>query len=380
MTRVTEAAPMTIFLSGDVMTGRGVDQIFPTPSKRELREDFVKDARGYVGLAERAHGPIGRPVAHSYVWGHALAVLAEVKPKASLVNLETSITVSDDFWPGKGINYRMHPANIQCLQAARVDVCALANNHVMDFGRSGLAETLDVLHAAGIRAAGAGRDLDEARRPVRLDLGDDAALLVFAFGCESSGIPRAWAASPSRSGVDLLGDLSTRTADVIAARVRASKRHGDIALASVHWGSNWGYEIDPKQAAFAHRLIEGGVDVVHGHSSHHVRPIEVYQGKLILYGCGDLVNDYEGIGGHEEWRGDLGAMYFATIAPQDGSLVGLRITPMHMRRLQLTRSERADELELAEILSRISRPYGSRFEWHETGTIVLKEPPVGVTP
>ena len=51
----------------------------------------------------------------------------------------------------------------------------------------------------------------------------------------------------------------------------------------------------PSQIRFAHRLIDAGVDVVHGHSSHHPRPIEVYRGKLILYGCGDTIDDYEGI-------------------------------------------------------------------------------------
>jgi poly-gamma-glutamate synthesis protein (capsule biosynthesis protein) len=156
------------------------------------------------------------------------------------------------------------------------------------------------------------------------------------------------------------------------AQVRASKRPGDIVVVSVHWGSNWGYETDPEQVAFAHRLVEGGVDVVHGHSSHHVRAIEVYKGKLVLYGCGDLINDYEGITGHEEWRGDLGAMYFATITPQDGRLAALRVVPMHMRRLRLTRPAQADEQLLAGILSRISRSFGSRFEWHEPGTIMLE--------
>ena len=368
------APPTTVFLAGDVMTGRGVDQIMAVPSKPELREDYVRTATAYVELAERMHGPIQRPVGPSYVWGAALSVLAEIKPRASLVNLETSVTTSDDFWPHKGINYRMHPANVGCLQAAHIDVCTLANNHVIDFGRSGLIETLDVLHRAGLRTVGAGRNLAEARAPMRFDVADATALLVFAFGCESSGIPDEWAAGPSLPGVDLLNDLSKRSADEITARVKAHKRPGDIAVASVHWGSNWGYDIDPDQAAFAHRLIEGGIDVVHGHSSHHVRPIEVYRDKLILYGCGDLINDYEGITGHEDWRGDLGAMYFATIAPQDGSLVGLRIVPMRMRKLQLTRPGKSDEQLLADILTRISRPFGTGFEWHDTGTIVLKEP------
>ena len=74
-------------------------------------------------------------------------------------------------------------------------------------------------------------------------------------------------------------------------------------VASVHWGSNWGYDIPREQTVFAHRLIdEAGVDIIHGHSSHHVRAIEVYKDRLILYGCGDFLNDYEGISGYEEFR------------------------------------------------------------------------------
>ena len=374
MTLAAETAPVTVLLTGDVMTGRGIDQILAVPGKPELREDVAKLATDYVALAERAHGPIPRRVQPDYLWGDALPVLAELKPAASLINLETSITVSDEFWPRKGINYRMQPANVHCILAAHIDVCTLANNHVLDFGRPGLIETLDVLHRAQVRTAGAGRDLAEAQSPARVAMGDGVALLVFAAGSESSGIPRDWAAGASRSGVSLLDDLSVRTADDVTAQVRANKRPGDIAVASIHWGSNWGYDIDPEQVAFAHRLIRGGIDVVHGHSSHHVRPVEVYEGKLILYGCGDLINDYEGIGGDEEWRGDLGAMYFATIAPRDGTLAGLRVVPMHMRRLRLSRPARSDEQLLAGILSRISRPYGSRFEWHDGGIIVLKEP------
>lgn len=94
----------------------------------------------------------------------------------------------------------------------------------------------------------------------------------------------------------LLTDLSDRTATRVARRALAEKRLGDITVVSVHWGSNWGYEVDDRQIDFAHRLIDEGVDVVHGHSSHHPRPIEVYREKLILYGCGDTVDDYEGTG------------------------------------------------------------------------------------
>ena len=122
---------VTLFLCGDVMTGRGIDQALPHPSKPRIHEGFMGSAMGYLELAERAWGPIPRPVGFSYVWGDALAELETRAPDLRIVNLETSITTSDEPWP-KGINYRMHPRNAPCLSAARLDLCVLANNHVLD--------------------------------------------------------------------------------------------------------------------------------------------------------------------------------------------------------------------------------------------------------
>jgi len=143
-----------MLLCGDVMTGRGVDQILPHPGDPQLRESYIREATGYVALAEAASGPIPRPVGPAWPWGDALEVLGDLAPDVRLINLETSITRSGDFAPGKQVHYRMDPANIGCLTVALPDVCALANNHVLDFGQSGLAETLDTLAGAGLPAAG----------------------------------------------------------------------------------------------------------------------------------------------------------------------------------------------------------------------------------
>ena len=94
------------------MTGRGIDQILAHPGDPTLHEGYVKHAGEYVRLAERASGPIAAPVKPRYVWGDVLAELVRVQPDLRLVNLETSVTSSDDFWPGKGIHYRMHPDNV----------------------------------------------------------------------------------------------------------------------------------------------------------------------------------------------------------------------------------------------------------------------------
>ena len=199
----------------------------------------------------------------------------------------------------------MNPDNLPCVAAIRPDVCALANNHVLDLGERGLRETLGTLAGAGLATAGAGLDAVQAGRPAVVPLPDGGRMLVLSCGTASSGIPPHWAATATRPGVNLLPGLSPAAADALITRTQAARQDGDVIVVSIHWGSNWGYEVYSDQVRFAHRLIDGGVDVIHGHSSHHPRPIEVYRRKLILYGCGDCIDDYEGITGYEEYRDDL---------------------------------------------------------------------------
>ena len=237
----TRSRAVTLFLCGDVMTGRGIDQILPHAGDPRLFESYVHSAHDYVALAERAAGPIPRPVDFAYIWGDALAELDRTRPDARIVNLETAVTVSRDPWPGKGVHYRMHPANVACLTIADLDCCVLANNHVLDWGSGGLVETLQTLHQAGLSTAGAGHDEREAATPAIIELAQRGRILVFAFGAESSGVPVAWAATHDRPGVNLLPDLSSRTVAHIAELVAAHKQSEDLIVMSIHWGSNWGH-------------------------------------------------------------------------------------------------------------------------------------------
>jgi poly-gamma-glutamate capsule biosynthesis protein CapA/YwtB (metallophosphatase superfamily) len=365
------AGLVTLFLCGDVMPGRGVDQILPHPGDPELREPCADDARAYVRLAERVNGPIPRPAGFSWPWGDALPVLEQMAPDARVINLETSVTRSADFARDKAVHYRMSPDNLPCVSVIRPDACALANNHVLDFGPAGLAETLGALAGAGLPAAGAGRDAGQAQQPAAVPLPGGRRVVIFSCGTPSSGIPSRWAATASRPGVALLRGLDDATADQVIARVRAATQHGDIAVVSIHWGSNWGYEVDGDQPRFACRLIDGGVDVIHGHSSHHPRPVQVYRGKLILYGCGDCIDDYEGISGHEEYRDDLRLLYFASLQPGTGELAALRMVPMQARKMRLQHAAAADSQWLATTLDQCSRPYGSRIGLEPGGTLTL---------
>jgi poly-gamma-glutamate synthesis protein (capsule biosynthesis protein) len=136
-----------------------------------------------------------------------------------------------------------------------------------------------------------------------------------------------------------LPDLSQSTAAQVRTAITRHRHAGDRVMVSIHWGGNWGLAIPAAHRSFAHRLIDEGIaDLIHGHSSHHPLPIEVHKGKLILYGCGDLINDYEGIGAHGELHSDWGCLYFPTLDARSGALQRLEIVPMELRRFRLTRA------------------------------------------
>jgi poly-gamma-glutamate capsule biosynthesis protein CapA/YwtB (metallophosphatase superfamily) len=360
-----------LFLCGDVMTGRGIDQILPFPSEPSLHEHFMKNAIGYVELAEDAHGPIRRPKGFNYIWGSAIQQFEVEKPDLKIVNLETAITSSQD-WEWKGINYRMNPQNIPCLVVAKIDCCALANNHTLDWSYAGLRDTLKTLKEAHIQAAGAGLSRKEAETPAILEVPRKGRVLVFSFGLESSGIPESWSATGSKPGVNFLEDLSHETIRKIRGQVVRFKKPNDIVIASIHWGGNWGYDVPQAQQYFAHSLIdEAFVDLIHGHSSHHAKAIEVYKNKLILYGCGDFLNDYEGISGYEEFRADLSLMYFPKVTPENGNLSSLKLVPMQMKNFCLNSIKPSDAQWLQNTLQREGRKFGTRFQLNSDHSLQL---------
>jgi len=366
------AAPLTLLLGGDVMTGRGIDQVLAHPGDPALHEEFVKDARDYVRLAEQVHGAIPRGVAADYVWGDALDELRHADLR--IVNLETAVTRSDTPWPGKGIHYRMHPDNVECLAAARFDACVLANNHVLDWRREGLAETLATLRAAGLRTAGAGTGEAQAWAPLVLAAGQGRRLLLLACATESSGVPADWAAEAGRSGLALLPDLSEATALRLADHLTRQRRSGDLAMLSIHWGGNWGLDVPDAHRRFAHWLIETGtVDLVHGHSSHHPLPLEVHRGRLIVYGCGDLLNDYEGIAPHGPLRSDVGCLFRVGLAG-DGAVQSVQIVPMRLRRFRLERADAASRDWVADVFDGGQARFGTSVERATEGPLRLRWP------
>jgi poly-gamma-glutamate synthesis protein (capsule biosynthesis protein) len=258
------------------------------------------------------------------------------------------------------------------LGAARIDACALANNHVLDWGAEGLADTLATLRTAGVASAGAGHDAREAEAPAILQESGGTRVLLYAWATPSSGVPDEWQATSDRPGIALLPRLDEADAQVVLAVVARERRAGDRVVVSLHWGGNWVEAVPAAHRGFARRLVElGAADVVHGHSSHHPLPIEVAAGKLVLYGCGDLINDYEGIEPRADGRrSDIGCLYAATLGRADGRLQALEIVPLQLRRFRLSPPDAVALRGLHRLLDPGCRKLGTRIDvgadgrWH----------------
>jgi poly-gamma-glutamate synthesis protein (capsule biosynthesis protein) len=111
---------------------------------------------------------------------------------------------------------------------------------------------------------------------------------------------------------------------------------------------------------------------VHGHSSHHVKAIEVFKGRLIPYGCGDFLTDYEGISGYEAHRGDLGLIYLVELDFQSGQLGAARLVPMQMRRFRLERASAADARWLCDLLNTLGASFGTKVHMAEDNNLTLE--------
>jgi poly-gamma-glutamate synthesis protein (capsule biosynthesis protein) len=363
---------ISIFLCGDVMLGRGIDQILPHPGDPKIYEPYMKSAKGYVVIAEDKNGELDKPVDYSYVWGDALKEFDNKKPDLKIINLETSITSSRDYWKHKEIHYKLNPQNIDVIKNAGIDFTSLANNHVLDWGYKGLDETVKTLNDAKIKFAGAGIDKSLAEKIAVFDLKGKGRVLIYSCGSITSGIPNEWSAENNRAGVNLIPDYSIDTVRNIKEKFDAIRGKNDISIVSIHWGGNWGYRIPKAHMEFAHNLVDlAGVNIVHGHSSHHAIGIEVYKNRLILYGSGDFINDYEGITGYEMYRDDLALMYFAGFDADTGNISKLKIVPMQIKNFKLNYAGRNDADWIKNILNREGKAFDTEFKLLSDNSIEL---------
>lgn len=172
---------------------------------------------------------------------------------------------------------------------AGFNLLSLANNHIMDYYDTGLFDTMDILEQNGIFFSGAGRNLDEARKPAIIEKkGFKVGMLAYTDMAELyfKGNPSIkFAADDKNAGV------APRKIEYIKEDMEKLRQKVDILIISLHWGVEESFDILPEQVEFAHSLIDMGADMVLGHHPHQFQGIEVYKGKLIAYSLGNFIFD-----------------------------------------------------------------------------------------
>lgn len=377
-----------VFNGGDNMLGRAVQLSFHNQSPGE---ELIRDSCPSSHYLDMCLHPSGHPDGDltldeirrqnqkgNYLWKDYRKLIINPPPDVRLLNLESHITRSidnEDVPKWKGIRYHTHVDNLDAmicpyaetthgaLHASPV-IVSLANNHAMDYGRMALdLETLPSIenleaNVPNVHTVGIGRNWSCATKPAVFECaGCGTEVQVFAASSGCSGTPSTWWANGDRSGVVGIPALTSR--DAVDEAVKIVKKAIDahphssenVRILSVHMGPNWAMKGEDEtdvacRREFAHRVIDScGVDLVYGHSSHHVRGLEVYHGKLIMYGTGDLINDYEGFEnrGEEEYN-RLGGIFIADVNANSGDFVKLRIVPCYMNRLRLERYRRGSKI------------------------------------
>lgn len=313
---------MNILFAGDVMLGRLVNQ-------KLLR----------------------RPP--EFPWGDTLPVFREADCR--ICNLECVISDKGRPWSAtpKIFHFRSDLKNIETLKVAGIDVVSTANNHCLDYEYDALFEMLAALELAGIRQAGAGRNLEEASRPAMFEIkGSKAAFIAFTDN------EPAWEAKAHKPGVhyvpvDVKDPRAKRLFDIVAAAEKTS----DIVIVSAHWGPNWGYEPVPSHVPFAHRLIDSGAKIVFGHSCHVFQGVEFYRGGVVIYGAGDFIDDYAV---DEVEKNDESFLFVVSV---DEGALSLTLCPTVIEGFHANMAELPRAGVIAAKMKSLSAGFGTRSEW-----------------
>lgn len=274
---------VNLFLVGDVMLGRLFNKkIFPRKSLK-------------------------------YPWGSSLKILESAADDILIGNLETTITDSTRKYPGKTFNYKMLPKYRRTLKIAGFNYLSLANNHILDFGEKGLLDTIKNLDEMGIKHTGAGRNISEAQK----------AVFIRKRGIKVGFLSAAdhyteWGAKKDKAGIwyiPIREGINKYWRETVKI-VEETKKKCDFLVFSLHWNYNYVDKIEPIFKDFARLLIDNGVDVIHGHSPHHLLPYEKYRGAYIFYSLGDFIDDYAV---DKKYRNDLGMIVNLKVKKKKGN-------------------------------------------------------------
>jgi len=341
--------------------------------------DMPTPPSGTIGLVGDIM--IETPTVHarrSTVPGFDAALTALRANELAIGNLEMPLSTRGYRVP-KHSNLRSAPEIMDDVLALQLDAVSLANNHMMDFGPDAMYDTIDACDRANLPACGAGQDLDAALAPVLLTTSTGSVGMISVANTlpvESDAGPGKPGIAPIRIGYSFEIDANLLveqpgTMPVVhswaveedVARVkeaiRALRGQVDTIIIAIHWGvppywlSPYQGLLTEYQQPLAHTLIDAGADVIWGHHSHVMHPVEIYKGRPIIYSPGNFI--FEGPRSFMEPES-----FIFSITP--GEEYGMAITPIWVDEdgFPLLANEQQAERIYAR-LEEISAPFGTRI-------------------
>lgn len=284
-----------IALMGDVMIGRGVDNAI-------------------------------EQVGYDYPFAPLEPLLRNTD--LNIINLETTLTTSSSA-VAKVFNFKASPDRVEILRRAHITIANIANNHILDFDKQGMFDTIQTLDNAGICHTGAGNNA-KAAQAACIFVRDNVRIGVIG----ATDNEPTWAATATSAGTNY---FNVQHPEPLINQIKKLRKTVDIIIVSLHWGPNMREYPDASYIACAHALIDAGADIIHGHSAHVIQGFQWYQQKLILYDTGDFVDDYAI---DPALRNDLSCLFIVSI--EKNRIEQLQLIPTVIKDMQVHRATGAE--------------------------------------
>jgi poly-gamma-glutamate capsule biosynthesis protein CapA/YwtB (metallophosphatase superfamily) len=250
----------------------------PAPSTEAAKEPitiaFAGDTHFYAQLGARLASP-------RTALGPTIPALKSAD--FTMVNLETAITTRGTKAP-KEFNFRAPASAFTALKAAGVDVVSMANNHGVDFGRVGLADSLAAIKRTGYPVVGIGKNATQAYKPYYATVKGTRLAVIGATQVLDDNLISSWTATDTHGGL-----ASAKNAPRLIEEVREARKQADAVIVYLHWGQEMQPCPLPRQKHLANQLVHAGADVIVGGHAHVPLGGGFFHGRYIDYGMGNFL-------------------------------------------------------------------------------------------
>jgi len=243
------------------------------PDKEPITLAFAGDTHFHAQLAARLASP-------RTALGPTIPALKSAD--FTMVNLETAITTRGTKEP-KEFNFRAPASAFNALKAAGIDVVSMANNHGVDFGRVGLADSLAAIKRSGYPVVGIGKNAAEAYKPYYVTVKGTKLAVIGATQVLDDNLIAGWTATDDHAGL-----ASAKNAPRLIQEVRKARKQADTVIVYLHWGQEMNACPLPRQKHLAAQLSRAGADVIVGGHAHVPLGGGYWHGSYIDYGMGNF--------------------------------------------------------------------------------------------